>query len=269
MRIRISHETTYAYELPVRSLMQSLRVMPRDHEGQVVASWRIEPSVDGRLRSSEDAFGNLVHQFQAEGPFEAFTLRIDGVVETSDMTGFVRGAPEPLPLQVYLRDSTMTQPDEALALFARKAARTGRPPLEQLHAIMGALHEEMELMPPEAAHGGRASEAFALRKGTAVDFAHLFCGCARDAGMPARFVSGYLCGEDDRRSATQHAWAEAHVDGFGWIGFDPSLDLCPIAGHVRVATGIDFTDAMPVRTARVGGGGETASLALRVAQLGQ
>ncbi len=60
MRIRISHSIAYAYAEPVRQLRQVLRLTPRDHDGQHVMSWRITPNIDGRLRSSQDPFGNLV-----------------------------------------------------------------------------------------------------------------------------------------------------------------------------------------------------------------
>ena len=275
MRIRISHETAYRYETPVRSIMQALRVMPRDHEGQVVVSWRIEPSIDGRLRSGEDAFGNLVHQFQADGPFEHLAIRIDGIIETTDTTGFVRGAADVVPTGVFLRHTPSTQPGDALILFARKLARTDQAPLETLHALMSALHEEMTLGDDQDAGPVTASDAFARRTGTASDLAHVFCVCARELGIPTRFVMGYLApqrgpvDESAPRLAQRHAWAESHVPGFGWIGFDPCLDMCPTDRHVRVAVGLDQADVAPVRLTRVGGGGEIAHVALNVAQIDQ
>lgn len=270
MRIRISHEVSYTYAQPVRSVTKVLRVMPRDHEGQVIVSWRIEPSVDGRLRVNEDAFGNRVHQFQADGPLEALAIRIEGIVETTDTTGFVRGAADPVPAQIYLRDTPLTQPDEAMLLFSRKLDRSGKSELEQLHMLMGALHQEIRLDAVTHSERSRASEAFERRSGSVVDLVHVFCGCARELGMPARIVNGYLApmtGTVD--SGTAHCWAEVLVPAFGWIGFDAALDLCPGDRHVRIAVGIDQTDVAPFRQATVGGGGETAQDAVFVATLAQ
>lgn len=270
MRIRISHEAAYTYEQPVRSVTKALRVMPRDHEGQVVVSWRIEPSVDGRLRSSEDAFGNLVHHFQAEGPFDELIIRIEGIVETTDTTGFVRGAADPMPEQVFLRDTEITQADEAMVLFARKLDRSGKSELEQLHMLMDALHHDFKLEPLSERLPGKASEAFGLRSGSVMDIAHIFCGCARELGLPTRLVTGYtaLSGGTPKVGAS-HAWAETLVPGFGWIGFDPSTNQCPSNGHVRVAVGLDHADASPFRQARVGGGGEASRSAIFVAEIAQ
>jgi transglutaminase-like putative cysteine protease len=270
LRIRISHETTYSYEQPVRSLMQALRVMPRDHEGQVVVSWRIEASIDGRLRSTEDTHGNLVHMFQAEGPFDTVTMRVDGIVETTDTTGFVRGTKDRLPPQVYLRQTQITQPDEGLILYARKTARAGQTHLEQLHALLDGLHGEMAFITDAQDNPVRAAEAFALRKGTAIDLAHIFCASARELGVPARLVEGFDASRTrNGETAARHAWAEAHVEGYGWIGFDPALGRCPADSHVRISVGLDHADAAPVRLARVGGGHEKANVALAVMAIDQ
>jgi transglutaminase-like putative cysteine protease len=93
--------------------------------------------------------------------------------------------------------------------------------------------------------------------------AHVFMTCARHLDVPARYVSGYVAQTDTLPHANgAHAWAEVHLDGYGWIGFDPANGLCPIDTHVRVAAGLDFADAAPVRGARKGGDGE--ALAMRV-----
>jgi transglutaminase-like putative cysteine protease len=270
LRIRISHDAVYTYDQPVRSVTAALRVMPRDHEGQLVVSWRIEPSVDGRLRSSEDAHGNLVHHFQADGPFDTLAIHIEGIVETTDATGFVRGAANPMPTEVYLRDTALTQPDEAMILFARKLDRGDKSSLEKLHALMDALHSEFKIEAQSEAPPTASSAAFGLRAGTATDLAHIFCGCARELGMPVRLVAGYLAlDRAGQLSGTRHTWVEAHVPDYGWIAFDPSIDLCPGEHHVRVAVGLDLADASPFRQARIGGGGETSHTAVSVAEFAQ
>jgi transglutaminase-like putative cysteine protease len=264
VRIRILHETSYSYEHPVRALTQALRVMPRDHEGQVVVSWRIDPSIDGRLRSGQDAFGNLIHHFQADGPFDSFSLRIDGIVETLDTTGFVRGAADPLPSAVYLRSTPLTHPDEAVLLFARKLARAGATPLEQLHHLMEAIHTEMAREAEAAGEPGPVEHAFARRRGSSADLAHLFVASARELGVPARVVAGYVAPQDGGTQAEMRLWAEAEAPGFGWIGFDPTINLCPTETHVRVAVGLDYADVQPLRAHRNGGGGETTEAQLHI-----
>jgi transglutaminase-like putative cysteine protease len=63
-----------------------------------------------------------------------------------------------------------------------------------------------------------------------------------------------------------HAWAEAHIEGLGWVGFDVSNAMCPDERYVRVATGLDYSDAAPVIGTRIGGETESLAVQIQVAQ---
>jgi transglutaminase-like putative cysteine protease len=65
-----------------------------------------------------------------------------------------------------------------------------------------------------------------------------------------------------------HAWAEAYVPDFGWIAFDAANGICATDAHVRVAVGLDYLGAAPVRGTRFGGGGEALDVAVRVSEVG-
>src|SRR2546423_10982586 len=118
MRIRISHLTTYRYHTPATSVIQVLRLTPRNHDGQYVARWRVDVSADCRLDQHEDAFGNITHAFTAEGPFEELKVMVEGEVETRDTQGVVRGAVERFPPSLYLRETALTSPAAATEAFA-------------------------------------------------------------------------------------------------------------------------------------------------------
>ena len=59
MRIRVCHETLYRYDAPPSGVIQTLRLTPRNHDGQFLIDWRIDVSEDCRLDVHEDAFGNI------------------------------------------------------------------------------------------------------------------------------------------------------------------------------------------------------------------
>ena len=89
----------------------------------------------------------------------------------------------------------------------------------------------------------------------------MFMACARHLGLPARYVSGYVAEASGLpHGSGAHAWAEIHLDGYGWVGFDCANRLCPIDTHIRVAVGLDFADAAPVRGSRQGGEGESLNV---------
>jgi transglutaminase-like putative cysteine protease len=85
-----------------------------------------------------------------------------------------------------------------------------------------------------------AEDALASGKGVCQDHAQAFVAAARVMGYPARYVSGYLMMEETPDQAASHAWAEAHVDGLGWVGFDPANDISPDDRYVHIAYGLDY-----------------------------
>jgi transglutaminase-like putative cysteine protease len=266
MRIRISHQTRYVYDSPARSLIQVLRLTPRDSDGQHVLSWRIEPSGDGRLKAFEDAFGNLCHEFSSDQVAEEFTITVSGEVETHDTAGIVQGSVERVPERVFLRDTPLTESDDALRAFASEhghAAATD--PLSALHAVLAAIHSEIAFDTGQTDAATTATQAFALRRGVCQDLTHVFIGASRHLGIPARYVSGYFHRTDgitDQEAG--HAWAEAKVPSLGWVGFDPANGISTTDAHVRVAVGLDYLGAAPIRGSRRGGGGERLDVRLRV-----
>src|SRR6266850_1817154 len=136
MLIRVSHLTTYRYDTPATSVIQTLRLTPRNHEGQFVMNWRVDVSTDCRLEQHEDAFGNFSHAFTADGPLDELKVLVEGEVETRDTQGIVRGAVERFPPSLYLRETPLTRPDDAIATFAAGAkGKTDDDVLPILHQI--------------------------------------------------------------------------------------------------------------------------------------
>jgi transglutaminase-like putative cysteine protease len=264
MRIRASHETRLSFSAPVRALHVLLRMTPRSFDSQYVLRWRVAVDLDATLRAREDAYGSVVHALSWHKPVEGVTISASGEVQTSDAVGVVRGAVDPLPAEMYLRPSPLAQVNATLREFAEQAGRGE--PLDRLHRLMGALHAELTYEP---GFGGDApaAEAFALKKGGAADFAHLFIALARAAEIPARFVTGYRVEDGAAVSHEMFAWAEAYAPGLGWVAFDAVNDLCANDRYIRVAAGLDAKDAAPVRLWT--NAGETAIAAtLRVEQAG-
>jgi transglutaminase-like putative cysteine protease len=265
MRICITHKTHYRYERSVKALTQILRLTPRGHDGQHVRQWRIEPSVDGRLRPREDAFGNVVHTFSADGPVEEMTLCVTGEIETHDTAGVIRGTVERLPDPVYLRETDLTVPDDGIRAFADDLADDRREPLATLHRLLEMLHRQVTFDTEPTHVATTAAEAFAMKRGVCQDLTHIFIAAARCLGLPARYVSGYLHRADGIvEQEAGHAWAEAKVPDLGWVGFDAANGISVSDAHVRVAVGLDYLGAAPVRGTRTGGGSEAMEVALKV-----
>lgn len=269
MRLLIRHETRYRYDSPVTRTLQTLRLTPRSHDGQEVLHWRVVPPAGASLAAGEDGYGNIVDMLSLERPHDALTLLVEGEIETRDTDGIVTGAEERFPPAFYLRPSPLAGADAALiALAEDAAAAAGGEPLALAHALMLAVHGRIAFRPGLTHAATTAAEALAAGVGVCQDHTHVFLACARQLGLPARYVSGYLRMADGRvEQAAGHAWAEAFIGGLGWVGFDAANGICPTEHYVRVAIGLDYRDTAPVRGLRQGGGGEALEVVVRVGEL--
>src|ERR1700731_3061674 len=271
MRIRVSHETVYRYEQPPKGVIQTLRMTPRHHDGQYVVDWRVDVSADCRLDAQEDAFGNITHTFSADGPLDTLRLLVEGEVETQDSHGVMRGTIEHFPASMFLRATPLTAPDPAIVAFAHGVrADSGADALGLLHALLARVHDDVAFDTDPTHAATTAAEAFALKRGVCQDLTHVFIAAARNLGIPARYVGGYFHRADGRNEQDGgHAWAEAFVPELGWVAFDPANGICATDAHVRVAVGLDYLGATPLRGTHRGGAGEMLSVKVRVAQAAQ
>ncbi len=95
----------------------------------------------------------------------------------------------------------------------------------------------------------KVDEIWKLKAGVCQDFAHVLLVMLRIVGIPARYVSGYICPKDHelRGEGATHAWVEAYIPFHGWIGLDPTNNCIASDRHVRLAIGKSFTDCTPVK----------------------
>ena len=267
MRIKIRHETSYRYAEPASSALQLLRMTPRPHDGQFVRRWRVAVDADARLERSEDAYGNITHLVFVHGPVEQVTIAIDGEVDTRDTNGSLRGGVERQPVRLFLRETALTRITPAIRRFARQtSAGQGGDQLATLHALSRSIHKAMTFAIGATHPDTTAGDAFDAKTGICQDFTHILLAATRALGLPSRYVSGYYLRTDRADQEAGHAWAEVHIAGLGWIGFDPTNGVCATERHVRVAIGCDAREAAPVRGARVGGGEEGLNVAIHVEQ---
>jgi transglutaminase-like putative cysteine protease len=265
MRISIEHHTRYRFSRPQARLVQMLRLTPCDTRDQTVVSWMIGVDCDARMRDTTDGFGNAVTMLYAEGPIEAIDITVTGEVLTSDTSGLIRGSAEPLPPMLYLRATPRTTLGDGLPAFAEESVAGTSDVLDRMHRLNAALHVRFPCVPDAPDTGLTATEAFVSGKATSRDATQMFIAAARSMEVPARYVSGYRRDNGTAQSAP-HAWAEAHVEGLGWVGFDPATGLSPDEGYVRVAVGLDALGAASIAGTRIGPGDEELDVALHVSE---
>lgn len=264
MLLNVDHVTRYSYDRPVRGVVQSHRLQPSVFDGQRVVHWAVTVSGGTKGGSFRDGAGDLVQGWSVAGPVTEIEVRVQGQVQTTDMAGMLKGHKELTPPEAYLRDTEATEADAAL-LEMSDILRNAENPLAGCHALSEAISRAIVYRPGSTSSATTAAQALAQGEGVCQDHAHVLLAAARAAGIPGRYVSGYLhAGPEASAEDAAHAWAELHVPGFGWIGFDPANRCCPDERYIRLGSGLDAQDAAPIRGVSRGQGVEILAVTVAV-----
>lgn len=266
MRIAVDHVTIYRYDQPVRAVVQSHRLHPSIFDGQQVEHWDVTVSDGIRGGGFRDGAGDWVQAWTVQGPVSEISVTVKGVVQTTDLAGVLRGHRECVPPLAWLQDTPATSIDIALAELARSVP--AGEPLALAHGLSAAVADAIAYSPGTTHSHTTAAEALAQGQGVCQDHAHALIACARDHGLPGRYVSGYLHGDADADSPDHeaaHAWAEIWIEGLGWVGFDPANRCCPDDRYIRLACGLDARDAAPIRGIARGPGRESMDVRVAIA----
>lgn len=269
MRLTVRHNTLYTFDQPMRFVTQSHRLTPATHAGQTVAAWAV--AAEGAVFGARftDGAGDAVTTMTVAGPVRRIEVVVEGTVETADTSGILRNHREVIWPRVYLQPTAAIQPNRLLRELSEAAVKgiDQEEELKRAHALTSAVAEAIvyQVGSTEASH--TAAEALDLGKGVCQDMTHVLISAAQLAGLPARYVTGYLLvggGADSGEAA--HAWAEIHIASLGWIGFDPANRSCPDDRYIRLGSGRDAGEAAPIRGVSRGGGGEALDVSVVVAQ---
>jgi transglutaminase-like putative cysteine protease len=263
MWLTVDHTTRYTYDRPVRSVVQSHRLMPSAFDGQRMIDWNV--TVSGGVQGStfRDGAGDRLQAWTIQGPVSEITVHVQGTVETIDLNGILRGHRETVPPAAYLRMTDPTRADAALSALAAQA--DGPDALARAHALSALVSDHIAYSPGTTTAQTTAAEALTQGKGVCQDQAHALIAMARCTGLPARYVSGYLhASADGMLHEAAHAWAEIWANGLGWVGFDPANRCCPDARYIRLGSGMDAQDAAPIRGVARGAAQESMDVSVAV-----
>jgi len=262
MLLKVDHVTRYVYDRPVRGVVQSHRLTPLRFDGQRVLDWGVAVSGGTAGGSFRDGAGDVLRGWTVRGPVTEIEVRVTGRVETTDLFGVLRGHRETVMPDCYLNETAATRVDKAIISLA-DVAKGADTTLAAAHALSDAVAVAIAYSPGATKAQTTAAEALAQGKGVCQDHAHVLIAAARHAGIAARYVSGYLLVTDERSEAA-HAWAELHVAGLGWVGFDPANRCCPDDRYIRLGSGLDAPDAAPIRGVSRGQGKESLDVTVAV-----
>ena len=296
MELEIIHETRYGYTAPVSLSHHLAHLRPLDdaHQRLLEFALEVDPS-PGHSRAGEDRHGNACHWFSLAQPHDRLVVRSSSRVALASRFTALRAddgpawdelaaglryvARAPLePAVEFAMPSPYVPRLESLRQYAAGSFTPGRPVATAAIDLMHRLHADFAYRSQSTQVDTPLAEVFAQKSGVCQDFAHLMAGALRMVGVPARYVSGYLLtrapegGQDMLGADASHAWVQVWCPGTpgvpqdgpsaGWLDLDPTNDLVPGTGHVRVAVGRDFGDVTPLRGVIRGGGRHSLSVAV-------
>ncbi len=279
MRLRIIHVTRFKYEQPAAESHNEVRLKPREGPNQHTLGFRLEVTPPAAVIEYRDAFGNIVHAISVHEPHSELTVRADSLIErTTPQT------PEAImPFSEFLAGDGLRSQEEydflhqsryipfndrLKRLFWNAHPRMDEPVADYTRRIVEWVRDQFDYEPGATHVHSDVNEILTTGAGVCQDFAHLTIGILRLAGVPARYVSGYLAPRDRVRplgSQASHAWLEALLPESGWAGFDPTHGCPTTDRHVRIAVGRDYADVPPLRGVyRSAGGNQTMGISVDI-----
>lgn len=267
MRLKVKHTTHYQYDAPVSYALQQLRLTPKERPGQqVIHDWTIDVEGGTHQLHYTDHHGNGVDLVAVDPGATELMIHCSGEVELLTFDGVIglhRGA---MPLWTFLRPTPLTRAGRQVRALATQLGRDHASDIERAHALSALILDQLPYRIGVTDAETGAEQALGGLGGVCQDHAHIFISAMRHLGHPARYVSGYLMMNDRTTQDATHGWAEAHFDAIGWVGFDVSNGYSPDQRYIRVATGLDYHDAAPVRGMRYGAAQENLVVQLQVQQ---
>jgi transglutaminase-like putative cysteine protease len=266
MWLGVEHTTVFAYDEPIAEAYTELRLRPQDDGGQRCSSFLLNaepPEID--VQQYADPFGNTVHNFDVLEPHDRLTLVATSGVFTPD--GFIDtpGALTMLEQHDYRSPTSYTPSLAGRMPELDQGDDSGSTVAERTRALMGAVSKRLVYERGVTDVQTTADEVIALGRGVCQDFAHVLIAACRTAGIPARYVSGYLYdAEAQAGHAASHAWVDVFSDDRGWLSFDPTHDREQNDRYVRVAVGRDYSDVPPTRGVYRGSATEKLTVSVRV-----
>lgn len=266
MRLSIRHTTRYVFAEPVAHGVQRLRLMPKETQGQKILDWKMEYQGAREELAYDDENFNHVRLVSVEPGVREVVISSSGIVQTEDHAGVIGRHAGHMPLWAFLGQTSLTKPGPRIRQLASSAERGSDGMLDSLHRLSAVIREAVAYETGFTNVTTTAEEAVSHGRGVCQDHAHTFISAARMLDVPARYVSGYLMMDDRVQQEATHAWAEAWVEGLGWVGFDVSNQISPDPRYVRVATGRDYRDAAPITGISFGALSENLHVDLAVEQ---
>ena len=286
MLFRVTHTTDYRYGEPVAEAYLELRLTPLSREGQTIQEHRLTIEPASRTSGYRDYFGNEVAFLSLPYRHSRLTIRSEALVKTEfkalpeeslelttqEARQILTGS---LPLVFdYLQPTDMVKIGREAVQWAKRYLAGQIVLRKGLENLNRAIYENFQYRKGTTNFSTDVSTIWRDRIGVCQDFAHIMLSVLRTAGLPSRYVCGYIetapprgdNGEGKRLvgSVATHAWVEVLLPGQRWVALDPTNNRWCGEQHIAVSFGRDASEAAPIRGTFKGSGDQVMKVQVKV-----
>lgn len=276
-RFIIHHVTKYTYPEPVRDSANQIMLYPVKDGNQDVQSQQIAITGEPPVEIYKDYYGNEIGSFMNVSPH--MELRIDSTVSvvtkaiifptddhsTEEQWNHLQEIKFMLPFVDFLMQENFKDLPEVKKIADDGFYKT----VSVFTAVLQLteyVYKNFKYIKGITTVETTVDEIWDLKAGVCQDFAHILLVMLRLLNIPARYVSGYVCPHDNnlRGEGATHAWVEAYIPFYGWLGLDPTNNCVVSDLHVRLAIGRKFSDCSPVKGTYKGTAKQTLEVGVSV-----
>jgi transglutaminase-like putative cysteine protease len=256
---KIHHITKYEYDRPVKESMNSIMIYPYQSPEQETLQHDLRVTDKPDIFTFTDYWGNKTGTFNVLRPHREMVIESKLLIRTlspqqkqTGLASYQKDIEAALGNDLRLRELAKISDVKALQQMENYAARLSHPG-KMISAIIADtcqfIFEEFTYIKGITNIETTVDEILEKKAGVCQDFAHVMLELVRLMGIPARYVSGYICPNKNgmRGEGATHAWVEAYIPGYGWAGIDPTNNVWVSNHHVKLAVGRNFNDCTPVK----------------------
>jgi transglutaminase-like putative cysteine protease len=265
MIFNIVHTTAYEYSAPAMESFTELRVRPRTSNRQIVHRHVTETTPRVALEKFTDYYDNAVECLSVPFRHKSLSVTSRSTVETLQhkdaLSGLDLSVSEAVRLNWserrelfdFLMPSMHSPITPEIEAMSKQQLPSSASFAEALLGLCSYIFRTFTYMPGVTDVRTPLTDVLRQRQGVCQDFAHLMIALVRAAGLPARYVSGYLETDSVRGpsglvgATASHAWVEVYLHSGMWLGLDPTNDMVEGERHVQIGVGRDYGDVPPLR----------------------
>ncbi|MFN0048713.1 MAG: transglutaminase domain-containing protein [Cytophagales bacterium] len=260
LHFNIKHSTTYLYSNAVWDIKNQIKTYPIEDERQKVFSHLLSITENPIITINKDAFGNKFGSFTVDGPTNYLNITSTFDIETVEQNVMEKVK----AIQHNWDEVFLVSMDKTLQVFLHEQGHidnyeiknlistfniAGKDTLDVILEFNSYINLNFKYMPGITNIDTPISVVWGMKAGVCQDFALILIEMLRTVNIPARYMSGYICPNNNgmKGDAGSHAWVEAYLPNYGWLGVDPTNNCLAEEKHVRVAFGRNYDDVSPIK----------------------